>query len=66
MKFFSMACFAAALALVGPVSAQDFPNRPITLVVPWPAGGIADQGARVIGKSMSAILVVRSINTVTK
>jgi tripartite-type tricarboxylate transporter receptor subunit TctC len=56
MKFFSMASLAVALALAGTVSAQDFPSRPITLVVPWPAGGIADQGARVIGKSMSAML----------
>jgi len=58
MKFFSLASAAVALALAGPVSAQvqDFPNRPLTLVVPWPAGGIADQGARVIAKSMSSVL----------
>jgi len=59
MKFFSMASLvslAVALAFSSPASAQDFPNRPITLVVPWPAGGIADQAARVFGKSMSSTL----------
>ena len=56
MKLFSLASAAVALALAGPVSAQDFPNRPLTLVVPWPAGGIADQGARVIAKAMSSVL----------
>ena len=56
MKLLSIASLALALVLAGPASAQDFPNRPMTLVVPWPAGGIADQGARVIAKAMAAIL----------
>jgi tripartite-type tricarboxylate transporter receptor subunit TctC len=33
---------AAALALSGAAQAQGFPNRPITMVVPVPAGGTAD------------------------
>lgn len=56
MKLFSIAFLAVALVLGGPASAQDFPNRPLTLVVPWPAGGIADQGARVIAKAMATVL----------
>jgi len=28
------------------VQAQDFPNRPITLIVPWPAGGSTDTHLR--------------------
>ena len=35
---------------------QDYPNRPITLVVPYPAGGIADVGGRVLAKELSVRL----------
>lgn len=35
---------------------QDYPNRPITMVVPYPAGGIADIGGRVLAKELSARL----------
>jgi tripartite-type tricarboxylate transporter receptor subunit TctC len=39
---------AAALALLalGAAQAQDFPNRPITLICPWPAGGSTDTHLR--------------------
>ena len=36
-------------------SAQDFPAKPIKLVVPFPAGGPNDIIARVIGQRMSEI-----------
>ena len=37
----------AALALAAPaVLAQAFPRRPITLIVPWPAGGSTDRQDR--------------------
>lgn len=46
-----------ALALAGPTSwAQNFPNRPITLVVPYPAGGGADALARAIQPTMTKLL----------
>lgn len=32
----------AAAAFVGPAVAQDYPNRPITMIVPWAAGGGTD------------------------
>ena len=32
---------------------QDFPNRPIRIIVPFPAGGPSDIVARVIGQKMS-------------
>ncbi len=39
----------AALAAALPVQAQGFPSRPITLIVPWGAGGGTDATARIIG-----------------
>src|SRR4051812_3223640 len=38
------------------VAAQDFPNKPIQLIVPFPAGGPNDIIARVVGQRMSEIV----------
>ena len=35
-----------------PVAAQNYPARPITLIVPWGAGGGTDATARIIGSLM--------------
>ena len=45
------ACFAAlTLAAASfPAAAQTYPSRPITLIVPWGAGGGTDATARIIG-----------------
>ena len=43
---------SAAIAVactIGVANAQNYPNRPITLIVPWGAGGGTDQTARIIG-----------------
>ncbi len=40
---------AALLGASAPAAAQSWPNRPITLVVPWGAGGGTDATARIIG-----------------
>lgn len=45
---------ALALPLTG--WSQAFPNRPLKLVVPFPAGGPADAAARVLAEGMSAQL----------
>jgi len=47
-----------ALAVLGmfaaaPVSAQQYPSRTVTIVVPYPAGGPTDETARVVAKSLS-------------
>ena len=43
----------AAGSLAGMARAQAFPTRPITLVLPFAAGGISDVMARAIGQQMS-------------
>ena len=35
-----LAPLLAALALAGAAEAQDYPVKPVTLIVPWPAGGL--------------------------
>lgn len=48
------ACTAWAISL--PAFAQTFPQRPITLVVPFPAGGPTDVIARTLAQQMQASL----------
>ena len=50
--------FLLGVALLCPAfaMAQDFPNRPVRLIVPFPPGGPNDVIARVVGKRMSEIL----------
>ncbi len=46
-RVFVSLVLGALLALSGIASAQDYPNRPVTLQVPYPAGGSSDVGARI-------------------
>jgi tripartite-type tricarboxylate transporter receptor subunit TctC len=55
----TLATGLAALAILGLVpcaGAQDYPNRPITLVVPFPPGGSTSIVARIIADKMSESL----------
>jgi tripartite-type tricarboxylate transporter receptor subunit TctC len=45
-----------ALAVVGPASAQPYPNRPIKAIVPFPAAGGTDATARIIAEYLSRAL----------
>ena len=47
---------SAALGAVAPVSAQDYPARNVTLVVPYPPGGGVDVLARVVAEKLSGAL----------
>jgi tripartite-type tricarboxylate transporter receptor subunit TctC len=49
---------AASLGLGwnSPATAQDYPVRSITTIVPFPAGGATDTLARFLGEPMRAIL----------
>ena len=44
-------CFAAA-----PAPAQDFPSRPLRIIVPFGPGGVADITARIVGERMAGPL----------
>jgi tripartite-type tricarboxylate transporter receptor subunit TctC len=46
----------AIMLPLGGVMAQDYPNRNITLIVPYAAGGPSDAIARLIGQSMADTL----------
>lgn len=49
----TLAIALGTTALAGPVLAQSFPNRPVTLVVPFPPGGGSDTGGRVIAEQLA-------------
>lgn len=52
------AASAAVIApwVTAPVWAQNFPSRPITLIVPWPAGGSTDRHLRTLAEIASTHL----------
>src|SRR5215468_69314 len=50
---------AAALALVtasAPASAQSWPTRPVTMVIPFAAGAASDTVGRILGARLSEVL----------
>jgi tripartite-type tricarboxylate transporter receptor subunit TctC len=56
-QFLYLAAGAAALSAMSHMaSAQVYPTRPITLIVPFAAGGATDVTARVVGEHMSRTL----------
>jgi len=47
---------ALILAISTSAAAQEWPNRPIRFIVPFPAGGSTDVGARLVGDYLSRSL----------
>ena len=60
MKFSAVLRFIAFMTLMPlgmtPALAQEFPNRPIKLVVGYGAGGTADATARIYAEKLQTIL----------
>jgi tripartite-type tricarboxylate transporter receptor subunit TctC len=52
MRKFFAAIVLTVLAGIGGASAQTYPSRPITLVVPFPPGGSTDAAARIMAERM--------------
>jgi len=56
-KLIAMLAIGLAATLAGPgVLAQAWPSKPVTLIVPFPAGGSTDMVGRAIGTKMAATL----------
>ena len=51
-----MAAAASVVLAAAPVHAQNYPTRPITIIVPFAAGGPTDVVARIVGEHMSKVL----------
>jgi len=57
-----MRIFVIALAVIGSVAvlssarADEYPSRPVTIIVPYPAGGPTDQAARQVASALSNLL----------
>ncbi len=60
-----LAAALAAVVLGGPAGAQDFPKHPITMIVPFAAGGTSDVIARAVaeemGKALGQSLVIENV-----
>jgi tripartite-type tricarboxylate transporter receptor subunit TctC len=63
----SFAWVAAAVAIAGfgalplPAAAQDYPKKPIKLIVPYPPGGATDVIGRVMAQKLSVALAQQVI-----
>ena len=56
MRYGSTCCVIAALAVVGVARAAEFPSKPITMIVPFAAGGPTDTVGRLLAGPMSKVL----------
>jgi tripartite-type tricarboxylate transporter receptor subunit TctC len=54
--FMRVLCLIGILSWPGGLAAQEFPNRPIRFIVPFPAGGPADTISRILTDKMASLL----------
>ena len=52
----AMVAVVLGAVAIGPLAAEDYPTRPITLIVPFPAGGATDTLARFLGERLREAL----------
>lgn len=50
------AALVLGLAAASARAQQDYPSRPVKIIVPWPAGGATDNVARVVAQKLSPVL----------
>ena len=55
-KSFAIAFWAAAALVCDAASAQNYPSRPITVIMPFAGGSASDVVSRVLFNKMSALL----------
>jgi tripartite-type tricarboxylate transporter receptor subunit TctC len=56
LKLLLSMLFAAIVQSIGAASAQTYPSRPITMIVPFPPGGLSDIVGRIAAEGMRASL----------
>ena len=54
-RIFSVALVIAAMTFSQPLAAQNYPNRTVTVVVPFPAGGSVDGVARILVQKLNEV-----------
>ena len=52
----TMGLVLAGAVITGQALAQDFPNRPLRMIVPFPAGGGVDTMARILAQKMTDVV----------
>ncbi|MCR8960029.1 tripartite tricarboxylate transporter substrate binding protein [Variovorax sp. S2] len=55
-RILALLSFAAALIAAGPATAQPYPSRPVTLIVPQAAGGTNDIVGRLVGQKIGEVM----------
>lgn len=55
-KIFSALLLALAFTGSGPALAQDYPTRPVKIMIAFPVGGLLDTVSRIVGEKLSNVL----------